>query len=108
MRQKKSAVIWWETPVLKIHTWYIVVSPALRAIPEKKVVRSKTEKEDDREAEGRLEDDKTEEARREVVESLRTLLVTQVILLNDYNIVTIAIEVMGSAATAATAFLQSS
>ena len=84
-----------------------MASRALRAIPEKEEVRSKIKEEEEREAEARPEDDKTE-ARREVVESLRTLLATQATLLDDDDIVTRAVDVTGSAATAATPFLGSS
>ena len=84
-----------------------MTSRALRAIPEKEKVRSEIEEEEERETEARPGDDETEEARREVVELLRTPLATQVIPPDDDDVVTRAVDVTGSAATAATPFLQS-
>ena len=84
-------------------------SRALRAIPEKEEVRSEIEEEEEeREAEARPEDDEIEEARREVVESPRTPLATQATPPDDDDVVTRAVDVTGSAATAATPFLRSS
>ena len=78
-------------------------------MPEKEVVRFEIEEEEEeREAEARLEYDETEEGRREVVESRRTLSATQATPLNDDDIVTRAVEVTGSVAMAVTPFLQSS
>jgi len=72
-------------------------------------VRSETEEEDKgREAEVRPEDDETEEARREVVESPRIPLATQTTPLDDDDIVTRAVEVTGLIVTVAIPFLQSS
>ena len=51
-------------------------------------------KDKDKEAEARLENDKTEEARRDLVKLPKILLATQVTLLDNDNIVTKAIEVM--------------
>jgi len=68
-------------------------------------VRSETKEEDNREAEARLEADKIEKARREVVESPRTQLATQAILPDDDDIVTRAVEVTGLAAMVAAPFL---
>jgi len=42
-------------------------SQALRAIPEREEVRLESEEEDNRKVEARLENDKTDKARREVV-----------------------------------------
>ena len=82
-----------------------MASRALRAILEKEEVRSETKEEKDREAEARPEDDEIEEARREVVKLPRTLLVTQATLPDNDDVVTRAVEVMGSAVTAVTPFL---
>ena len=72
-------------------------------------MRSETEEEDKgREAEVRPEDDETEEARREVVESPRIPLATQTTPLDDDDIVTRAVEVTGLIVTVAIPFLQSS
>ena len=85
-----------------------MASRALRAIPEKEEVRSEIEEEEEREVEARPEDDEIEEARREVVESPRTPLATQATPPDDDDVVMRAVEVTGSAATAATPFLRSS
>ena len=86
-----------------------MASRALRAIPEKEESKSKTKEEDkDREAEARPDDNEIEEARRIMVESLRIPLATQAIPPDDDDIVTRAVDIMGSAATAVTPFLQSS
>ena len=80
-------------------------SQALRAIPEREEVRLESEEEDNRKVEARLENDKTDKARREVVQLLRTLLAIQTILLDNDDIVTRAVEVKGSIAMAAIPFL---
>ena len=70
-------------------------------------MRSGTEEEnEDREVEARPENNETEEARREVVESPRILLAIHATLLDDYNVVIRAIEAMDSAAMVVTSFLQ--
>ena len=49
---------------MRIHTWYIAASWALRVIPKKKDARLETEEEDkDREVEVRLKDNEIEEAK---------------------------------------------
>ena len=66
------------------------------------------EQDEEREAEARPEDDEIEEAKREVVESPRTLLATQAIPPDDDDILTRAVDITGLAVIAATPFLQSS
>ena len=88
-----------------------MASQALRAIPEKEEARSEIKEEDEErevEAEARPEDNEIEEAKREVVESSRTPLVTQATPPDNDDIVTRAVDVMGSGAITATPFLQSS
>ena len=85
-----------------------MASRALRAIPEKEEVRSEIEEEEEREVEARPEDDEIEEARREVVESPRTPLATQATPLDDDDVVTRAVDVTDSTATAVIPFLRSS
>ena len=77
----------------------------MRAIPKKEEAKSKTEEDEDNEAGVRPEDNEMEKVRREVVESPRTPLVTQMTLPDDDIIVTRAIKVTGSAMTAAIPFL---
>ena len=81
-----------------------MASRALRAIPEKEEVKSEIEEEKEREAEARPEDDETEEVRRKVLESLRTLLATQATPPDDNDVLTRAVDVTGSTATAAIPF----
>ena len=77
-------------------------------MPDKEEVRSETKGEDeDKEAEAKPRDDKIEEARREVVESLKILLATQVTLPDNNDIVTRADEVTGLVVMVVTSFLQS-
>ena len=64
--------------------------------------------EEDRKVEARPENDKTEEARREVVNLSRILLATQGTPPDNDDVVTRAVDMTGSAVTVATPFLQSS
>ena len=70
-------------------------------------MRSKT-KEENKEVEAKPDDNKREEGRREVVESLRTQLTIQAIPPEDDDIVTRVVEVTDSAVIALISFLQSS
>ena len=82
-----------------------MASQALRAIPEKAEARSETKEEGEgREAKARLDDDEIE-ATREEMELLRTPLATQAILPDNDDVITRAVDMTGSAVTAATSFL---
>ena len=75
-------------------------------ILKKEDMRSKT-KVEDKKGEVRLEEDKTEDARRKVVEIPRIQLVNQEIPWQDNEVIRRAIEVIGSIAIAITLFLRS-